>query len=1169
MNFKKVNNITGWAVFILSLLVFALSREARGSLWDCGEFVASAYKVQLPHPPGAPLFVLLGRFFIILFGNNGNTAASAVNFMSALASAATILFLFWTVTHFARKMFVKVGEDLTASQIVTTMIAGVLGAVAYAFSDSFWYSAVEGEVYALSSFFTALVVWAMLKWEHADEHAGNDLVARTRSDRWIIFLFFMVGLSIGVHLLNLLTIPAIVMIYYYRRYNVSLKGAIWAFIVGCIVTGVVQVVMIQYSMKAAGIFDVLFTNSFGMPFFTGFAIYFLLITALIAWMLTRKEGSLTTMKTSIWFVLFLALSTLPFFAGGSGGGSNFLKFIVVIAAAIIAGYFFKPTALRVLKLALWCYAFMLLGYFMYFSTLIRSNADPVIDMNNVDNPISLVYYLGREQYGSQPIVYGAHFAAEVTGYAKKDMQYAKGKNENGKDAYVSTGYSYEYEYDAADKMIFPRIWDASDDAFHASFYGQNLGLARDPQSGKWETPSYSQNLSFFFNYQMGTMYWRYFMWNFAGKQNDIQGLGNVRDGNWISGIPFLDNTRLGDQAQLPDSLKTNKANNKLFLLPFLLGIIGCVYQYLRNRKDFVVTFLLFFFTGIAVMIYLNPPGPQPRERDYAFVGSFYAYAIWIGLAAVAIVKLAREQADKLTFKNMLTHGAALTFFVGFLSCLPGSTSAIFVGALIITVLYAVLLLALTYATRAVGGAKDGIVGNALIGVVSLIVLFIMGSHEWNDHDRSKKTISPDLAKDYLESCAPNAILFTFGDNDTYPLWYAQEVEGVRPDIRIINNSLLGIDWYINQLRRKVNNSDPIDVIWTPEQIEGRKREYMRYNPDPSKDKNTYYPLYDFMKNDMGQTSIDPETGMDVGPRAFPISKVSVPVDVKALVANGTLLPTDSVVSPMLIDIPENTLRGIGRNDFIILNIIAANNWKRPIYFTSPYDNLGFGQYLRRDGLSYRLTPIRIKAPQQNWVVEQELRNNRIGGTGIRDNNSETIYKNLSEKFWFGGAQTPGVYFDEENRRHLLDMRQIFAEAAGNLADMGKKEEAQKLLDKVEKGLLTENMPYGYVARYNSHNQVGLQYLEACYKVGNKELAKKVSDNLKKDLDQQKKYYEYIDINKPEASNDLAIEKQINDGLLKIYAAVEAKYNTAAASTTVEGGSKEIHTNKDTVSKTGK
>jgi hypothetical protein len=1123
MNFKKVNNLTGWAVFLVALATYMLTREARGSLWDCGEFVASADKMQLPHPPGAPLFTLLGRFFIILFGDNPMTAASAVNFMSALASAATILFLFWTITHFARKMFVNVGEQLTNEQIFTTMAAGVVGGLAYTFSDSFWFSAVEGEVYALSSFFTALVFWAMLKWEHADEHAGNDPFAKARSDRWIIFLFFMMGLSIGVHLLNLLVIPAVVMIYYYRRYQPTTKGALLAFLVGCLITGIVQVGVIQYSMKAAGLFDVYFVNSFGMGFFSGFTVYFILVAAVIAWALSFKERSYSKTQVIVFLVIFLVLSAWPFFTTIGSGAGKFFKFLLIAGAGFLAGYFLKPGGLRVLKLGLWCYAFMMLGYFMYFTSMIRSNANPAIDMNNVDNPINLVYYLSREQYGSAPLVWGPHFAAtyddvnEENPIIEGEMRYIKGK-QDGKDKYIPIGRQREYNYKSSVMQLFPRVWDPSNDQFHATFYSQWLNIPQDPSTGKYDAPSYGDNFEWFFTYQMGLMYWRYFMWNFAGKQNDIQGLGNARDGNWISGISFIDNNRLGDQSMLPESIQKNKAHNKLYMLPFILGIIGCVYQFFKNRKDWIVSFLLFFFTGIAVVLYLNQPGNQPRERDYAYVGSFYAFAIWIGLAVVAFIRMAKEREDKSTFQNMLVFGSALTFLIILFSSLRGSPMGVIITCAMVIALYLLVTVGVTYIGRAISSNWKALAGG--VSILCLLVPLMMAQQEWDDHDRSHKTLAPDLAKDYLESCAPNAIIFTFGDNDTYPLWYAQEVEGVRPDIRIINNSLLGIDWYINQLRYKVNSSDSIDVIWTPEQIEGEARQYMSYRPERSQ--TNFYDLYDIMKNQLGRAYIDPETGRDVGPRAIPVNRFFIPVDTAAVRANGTVNATDTIISPMTIEIPKRTLdRGLYRSDLIILNIIAANKWKRPIYFTSPYGDLGFWGYLRKDGLAYRLVPTQNKFPQMNWQMEQTVNQIEreegigIGGTQITANNTDFMYNNLETKYGFGGADRKGVYFDEENRRHLLNIRGVFAEAVGNMADLGDKERAKKLLAKVEAGISPDNLPFALVSRFGSHNQNGLMLLEASYKAGRTDLADKIRAALRKDINEQKRYYNYLKESKPE------------------------------------------------------
>lgn len=1186
MNFKKVNNITGWVIFILAFLTYYLTREARGSFWDCGEFVACAYKEQLPHPPGAPVFVMLGRLFIVLIGNSPLKAANAVNTMNALASGATILFLFWTITHFARKMLVKAGEAIDGQQIFTAMGAGIVGALAYTFCDSFWYSSGEGEVYALSSFFTALVFWAMLKWEHADEKAGNDLSAKAKADRWIVFLFFMLGLAIGVHLLGLLTIPAIIMIYYYRRYKPTTKGAIIAFIIGCIVTGIAQVGVIQYSMKSAGLFDIFFVNTLRLPFFSGFTVYFIALAAVITWGLRFNEKSLSKKKLITWFIIFLALFALPFFTTTGSVAGQVFKFLLIAAIGVAAGYYFKVSALKVMKLFLWCFAFMTLGYLMYITALIRSNANPSIDMNNVDNPINLVYYLSREQYGSAPLVYGPHFLAEVnydpeTGspYKEGEMQYVKDK-----DRYEKIGREQIVQYKSSDKQLFPRVWDPSNDQSHFDFYiswlqlgniaasetsivtgvGENM-VQTQTQTGKAQNynieddyairvrrgqylnpgdliavkkPSFGDNMNWFFTYQMGLMYWRYFMWNFAGKQNDIQGLGNKRDGNWISGIPLIDNRRLGDQNEMPDTLKNNKANNKLYMLPFLLGILGCTFQYLRKNKDWIVTFLLFFLTGIAIVLYLNQPGNQPRERDYAYAGSFYAFAIWIGLAVVAFFRLAREKEDKKSFQNILLYGAVLTFLITLMSSLPSPSGAdVLMTSLLVTALYIVLVFGVTHLVRLIssGGKNIRILNYATTGLC-LIVPIIMGQQEWDDHDRSTKTLAPDMARDYLESCAPNAILFTFGDNDTYPLWYAQEVEGVRPDIRIINNSLLGIDWYINQLRHKVNNADSVDVIWSPGQIEGHNREIMYYQPDqnnPNISQQVYYGLYDVMKNVLGKPTIDPETGRDKGPETYPVKRFSIPVDAAFVRKNGTVNATDSVLSDIKFEVARNSLQ---RNDLMILNIIAANNWKRPIYFSMPYASSGLGldQYLRKDGMTYRLVPVAPKGSGNNWIVK----------TQARDNNIDFENDNVMNKFVF--ASPKGTYFDEENRRHALEIRNVYSETAGTLADLGRKDEALKVLRRADSLISNEHLLYAMPDRNNEFNDItGMVFLEACYKAGDTILARKIKDELRKDMTQEKNYYEYLRNNRPEffAHFDGRDGDAIrNESLLQLLEMLEQRYD---------------------------
>jgi hypothetical protein len=968
MNFKRINNITGWLVCLIACAVYIMTMEATGSLWDCGEFASSAYKLQVPHPPGAPLFTLIGRLFMAPF--DPQHAATGINLMSALASGFTILFLFWSITHFARKIVTKNGSELNSANTFAVMAAGVVGALAYTFSDSFWYSAVEGEVYALSSFFTAIVFWAMLKWEQnvTEEEQQGIKGHFTRADRWIIVIFFLMGMSIGVHLLNILTIPAIVLVYYFKRHKVTGWGTFFAFVIGCLITGIVQKAVIQWTIKGAGNFDILFVNSFGLPFFSGFAFFFVFLAALVFF-------GLRIAKNKNW---------------------NFLK------------------------LSLWSFAFMVLGTFSsYFTTMIRSNANTSVDMYNVDNPISLVGYLGREQYGDWPILYGQDFTAQPTDN-KVTETYVKS---NGR--YEKNGRKVEYEWAPEDMHLFPRMWDQSNDQGHADYYANWINIGKDKQ-GNWERPpTMAENINYAFGYQLNWMYIRYFMWNFAGKQNDVQGIytSNVRDGNWKTGISFWDNARLGNQASLPDSLKNNKANNSLFALPLILGILGLVYQIKKDNRNALVTGLLFLLTGAAVVFYLNQAGNQPRERDYAFVGSFYAFAIWIGLGVLYVKDL---------FGSFIKNNA--------------------------------------------------LAGYVAAGLCILAVPVLMASQEWDDHDRSKKTMARDLATDYLESCAPNAIVISYGDNDTYPLWYAQEVEGIRRDVRVINSSLLGTDWYINQLRYKLNDSDPMDVIWTPEQIEGSNRDIIYNAPKPGIDPNQYMDLYTMMKDYAG--SDDPaktERGRDGSTlNVYPSKKVSIPVDINLVKQNGTVSATDSVVSTLQFEITKNVLF---KNDAAILNIIAGNKWKRPIYFTSEQaSDLGLKDYIRQDGMTYRLVPVKNSPVNNDWA-----------------------YDKMMTKFKFGGADVKGVYFDEENRRHLNSIRLAYAQTAASLAQSGKKEEAKKMLQKCDKMMLEENMPYGMVSRGQMHNKFSMQMLMAAYQAGDTVLADKITKSVKKDLEQQMKY----------------------------------------------------------------
>ncbi|HTR31387.1 MAG TPA: DUF2723 domain-containing protein [Puia sp.] len=971
MNFNRVNNVVGWTVGLIACTVYVMTMEPTGSFWDCGEFVSSCYKLQIPHPPGAPLFILLGRFFIILFGDNPHTAARGVNFMSAIASGLSILFLFWSITHFARRIVVKTDSFVEPDrrQTFTIMAAGAIGALAYTFCDSFWYSAVEGEVYASSAFFTALVFWAILKWERNADKPG--------ADRWIIFIFYMMGLSIGVHLLNLLTIPAIVMVYYFKRYKPTVTGAIIAFLIGCAITGTVLKFVIQYTIKGAGEFDIFFVNHLDMPFFVGFGVFFALLTAALVFL-------------NRW--------------------------------AVRRGYYY-------LKMAVWCVGFMLLGYSTYFTTMIRSNADPGVDMYNVDNPVSLEGYLSRDQYGDWPLLYGPDYTDPAPQEPGSDL-YVKGK-----DKYEVAGKTVVQNWGgAANPHLFPRMWNSSNERREVDTY-KKFGNVEDN-----DQPTMANNMAYFWNYQTDWMFIRYFMWSYAGKQNDLEGFGNPRDGNWVTGISFFDDWRLGDQSKMPDSIHVNnKSYNRLFMLPLILGIVGLVFQFVRHRHDFWIVMLLFFFTGWAVVIYLNQAGLQPRERDYAYAGACYAFAMWIGLGVIALQEV--------------------------------------------------------LANRVFKGRSD--VANYVSAVLCLLAVpVLMCSQEWNDHDRSKKTLARDLAKDYLESCPKNAILFSFGDNDTYPLWYAQEVEGIRPDVRVMVNTLLGTDWYMNQLRYKINESAPFDVIFTPEQIMGDRRNAAYFNDKmPGFDPNKYYDLYDILKNVVGSDDPKYTVQSDAGSllNIVPTHKFSIPVDTNLVRANGTVHPGDSVVRELHLDMAADR-HLLLKNDLAMLAVIAASKWQRPICFTSQQElgGLGLLKYTRLRGLSYQLVPVENKDPNAEAV------------------DNDAAYDVMMNKFEFGNAKTPGVYYDEENRRHLNSIKYATAQLASSLADAGKKDSARKVLEHYDQNVLQSNFPYGMTSNQsNLHDYFSFRFLEACYKSEDWALVQKVEASVRKDLEQQMRYYQSL------------------------------------------------------------
>jgi hypothetical protein len=983
MSFKKINTISGWIICAIACTVFVMTREATVSFWDCGEFTPCAYKLQISHAPGAPLFILLGRIFIILFGGGWDaTAANAhaavqVNLLSSLSSGFTVMFLFWTITHLAKRLVVAKGEELTLEKTIAILGAGAVGALAFAFSDSFWFSAVEAIVFGVSPLFIAMTVWAIMKWEENADQPG--------SDRWIILICYIIGLSIGVHLLSILSIPAIVMTIYFKRYKFSRKGMLLAFLTACILTGVVQVVLIQYSVKLMGAFELMFVNDFGLPFNSGCFFFIVLLLGLVVWGIrwSVKKGK------------------------------------------------------RYLEMGLYGLTFILLGYSSYAVILIRANANPAVNMQNVNSPIELVAYLDRSQYGEWPILSGADFTAKPINSIETGNIYFKDETTG---RYEVVGKKLKYDYDPADVHLFPRMWDSDNSQGHVDYYKNWSGL------GDGEAPSVGDNVRWLFDRQFNWMYWRYFMWNFAGRQNDLQGLGNPRDGNWISGIPFYDNLRLGDQSKLPESLKHNKAHAPLFMLPLLLGVLGLIFQYKRDKTNAVVVFLLYFFTGIAIILYLNQALPQPRERDYSYVGSFYAFSIWIGLGVLFVYDFVKKQ--KVT------------------------------------------------------GVSAAVLSSVLCVVA---VPLLMACQEWKAHDRSQKTLARDAASDYLNSCAPQAILFTGGDNDTYPLWYAQEVEGIRPDVRVIVTSLLGTDWMINQLRNKVNQSEPIPMSWTPDKYVGDNRNYVPFSDQGKFPKDGYMDLNDLMTF-VGDDHNALQTNSGGSLNYFPTHNFSLPVDKATVIANGTVQAKDSA---RILDKLQFTFSGnaLLKNDLMEYNIIAANKWKRPIYFSQPY-GLGITNFVQDDGIASRLVPLR---PEQ----------------GVPTINVDTMYRNLMQRFKFGGANIGNVYYDENGRRVLLSIRSAFSTLGQVLATRGDKDSALKVLNYGYKMITPSSLPYGLVSYRNQEDITSMQYAYAFYLAGDSVKGQQIADAVIRDCREQVDYYNSLSDNEAaQFQDDLQTAKAI-------------------------------------------
>lgn len=938
MNYRKVNNITGWVAGAIAFIVYLMTMEPTTSFWDCGEFLSCAYKLEVGHSPGAPFFMLLQRLFALFAGGSALTggpstnAAMFINALSAMASALSILFLFWIITHFAKRMVVEKGNEPDSNQTMLIMGSGLVGALACTFSDTFWFSAVEAEVYATSSLFTAIAVWAILKWE---EVADNK-----HADRWLVLIAYLVGLSVGVHLLNLLTIPTIAMVYYFRRYEATVRGSIIAFLVGGGVLGLVQFGIIQYIPRFASWFDRLFTNDFGASFDTGALTFFVLLTGLLV------------------FGLMYA----------------------------------KKKRLYAVHTAMLCVVFIVIGYSCYFAAVIRSRADVPIDMTNPDNPITFLDYVSREQFGQQPLLFGPYFTSQYSEVDTNRKMYAQTKV-NGKDRYEIVGTKMEAIYSGKDNHFFPRIYDMNSGS-HVAYYRSFLGL------GPNDEPDAVDNIKYFLGYQMNWMWWRFFMWNFAGRQNDVEGQGDPQRGNWISGITFVDKMRgLGDTDKMGDGYSTNGAHNKLYFLPLILGILGFVFQFNRNQKDGIVVLSLFFLTGAAIGIYLNMPPLQPRERDYAFAGCTYTFTIWIGLGVLMVHEW---------FKKSL-KGA------------PGIIAAIVI---------------------------------CLLAVPAL-----MAKEEWFDHDRSKKTLARAVAHNTLSCLAPNAVLFTFGDNQTYPLWYIQEVEGFRKDVRIINTSLLGIDWYVDQLNYRTNDAMPVPMIWKKEDYIGDRHNYVAYNKNPQIPADKYFNLTDICKFIISK---DPSNMGMRGAEAvnyIPSKNFFTPsLSKEELVSRGWIKPEDTarVVNDVKFVYPKQIAY---KSDLAVLNIIAAisnEGWKRPIYFDAGLrtgDYGGTGDYLHMEGLVYRLMPYRYADV------------NRVNAQLLGCVNTEKSYDLFVNKFIWGGAERTDVYFDEPNRHEFVTYRMDASFIANQLSAEGKREKAIQVLDRVMTGITEKSYCYDYTAYF--------------------------------------------------------------------------------------------------------
>ena len=1009
--YKLVNNVLGWLTFFVAAFVYCSTIEPTASFWDCPEFITTGYKLEVGHPPGAPFFMLTANLFS-QFASDPSQVARMVNTMSALLSATTILFLFWSITHLARKLILKDWSELTLGKLIAIEASGLVGALIYTFSDTFWFSAVEGEVYAYSSAFTAIVFWLILKWEdHADE---------PHSDRWLVLIAYMTGLSIGVHLLNLLCLPAIVLVYCYRRFpNIELKGSLIALVGSFILVAAVLYGVVPGIITVAGWFELLFVNTLGCPFNTGEIIYIVLLVAIVIWAIYESYADKSFKRQNVSFVLAVGMLGIPF--RGMTWSAAILG--LVILAAIYFGLNYRKkigkelvpvVTARFKNTALLCMLMLMIGYSSYAVIVIRSAANPPMDQNSPEDVFTLGSYLSRDQYGDSPLLYGQAYTSQVAYDVDGNMCVPKHKegaaiwqrkekaSKDEKDSYFVVSHKDKIIY--AQNMLFPRMHSSA----HAGAYenwmggveGTQVPYDRCGEPVMVKMPTQMENIRFFLSYQCNFMYWRYFMWNFAGRQNDIQGNGEPEHGNWITGISFIDDWMLGDQSKMPAELKANKGHNVFYCLPLLLGLIGLFWQAWRGQRgirQFWVVFFLFFMTGLAIVLYLNQTPQQPRERDYAYAGSFYAYAIWCGLGVLAIYDMLKKK---------------------------------------------------------IKGNDVAVAG--VVGVACLLVPIQMASQTWDDHDRSGRYTCRDFGQNYLMTLQDkgNPIIFTNGDNDTFPLWYNQETEGVRTDARVCNLSYLQTDWYIDQMKRPAYDSPSVPITWPRIDFCSGTNDYIEVKPGMKQQLLEFYR--DYPKEARAAFGDDPfelknilkywVRSKDSDTHIIPTDTLYITIDKEAVRRSGMMMASDTIPDRMVISLAGK--RAIYKNDLMMLEMLAQCNWERPLYVATTVgsDNyMNLGDNFVQEGLAYRITPFNTKAP------------------GAKNFDTEKTYNNVMNRFKWGGLDKPGLYIDETVMRMCYTHRHLFATLAMQLIAEGQNAKAEKVLRKSEKVLPEYNVPYTFMS----------------------------------------------------------------------------------------------------------